>query len=153
MSIFFLLKTVQQGGNFTHRALLMAKDYVIILNNAGNLGRFWSSMFYWQWTVFFVGTHLACLTLRNEDCSIASFPFSLSFQLPCQALWREGLPAIRFTYNTQLWFHLHPVAGAVWGRFYPSSRTQEGELSDSTLDSRSSQWSSVSGQSLLSKGV
>lgn len=126
---------------------------LIILNNAGALGRIWSSVFHWQWTGFFVGIHLACLTLWNKDSSTVSFPFSLCFQLPCQALWREGLPAIRFTHNTQLWFHLPPVAGAARGCFYPSSWTPEGELSNSTLDSRRSQWSSVSGQSLLSKGV
>lgn len=154
-SILFLLdsSTGCPWQNFTHRALLMAMDCVMILINAGDLGRIWSSVFYWQWTLFFVGIHLACLALQNKECSTASFPFFLSFLLPCQALWREGLPAIRFTSNTQLWFHLHPVAGAVWGCFYPSSRTPEGELNDSTLDSRSSQWSSVSGQSLLSKGV
>lgn len=48
MSILVLLdsSTGWQWQNFTHRALLMATDYVTIPKNADALGRIWSSVFY-----------------------------------------------------------------------------------------------------------
>lgn len=131
----------------SHRALLVAQTVVILLS-AGDLGRIWSSVFY------FIDSQLLALLgytlpvwLQNKGCRSASFPFScLSSCLVKPSGGRVSQPPGLHT-------PFSCVAGAVWGCFYPSSRAPEGELSDSTLDSRSSQQISVSGQSLLSKGV